>query len=303
MKAPLYHLITPAHNEAAYLPRVIAGIGAQTLQPAAWVIVDDRSTDATWALIQAAARRHPFIEPLRLQGGVERALGGNVVRVFNLGLARAGATAAFVVKMDADVLLPPDYFARLLARFREEPRLGIASGKTYNFQGGSWVLERIADSHVTGACKTYRRACLTDMGGLIPMLGWDILDVVQAHRCGWQTRSFRDLPLRHLRLTGSATGLARANLRYGRCYYGIRAHPLFILAKALYRALERPYLASLLIPVGYLLAAWRREQRLDDLGLAEFLRREQLNRLRGRTFSQEELWPRPWRDEEGPVAP
>jgi hypothetical protein len=195
--------------------------------------------------------------------------------------------------MDADVLLPPDYFATLLAHFQAQPRLGIASGKTYNLQQGKWVLERIADSHVTGACKTYRSACLREMGGLIPILGWDILDVAQARRHGWHTRSFRDLPIFHLRLTGSTTGMVQANLRYGRCYYVIRAHPLFVLAKTLYRTLERPYLMSLLIPLGYLMAALHREPRLDEMDLAEFLRREQLNRLRGRTLGQEEWWPRP----------
>jgi biofilm PGA synthesis N-glycosyltransferase PgaC len=293
MKAPAYHIITPAHNEAAYLPRVMAGVAAQTLKPAKWVIVDDRSTDDTWTLINAAAQRYPFIEPVQVQGGAERALGSNVVRVFNTGFARIGAEADFVVKMDADVLLPPDYFATLLARFQEEPRLGIASGKTYIPYQGRWVLERSPDFHASGPCKTYRMTCFREIGGLIPILGWDILDEAQARRYGWQTQGFRDLPLYHLRMMGSATGMARANLRYGRCYYGIWAHPLFVLAKALYRALERPYLMSLLIPLGYLMAALHREPRLDDLPLAEFLRREQLDRLRGRTLRQEEWLPRP----------
>jgi poly-beta-1,6-N-acetyl-D-glucosamine synthase len=292
MSAPVYHIITPAHNEAGFLPQVMDAIAAQTLRPAKWVIVDDRSTDDTWTLINTATRRYPFIEPLRVQGGSERLLGSNVVHLFNAGCARIEPEATFVVKMDADVLLPPDYFATLLTHFQAQPRLGIASGKTYNFQQGRWVLERISDFHVTGACKTYRMACLCEMGGLIPILGWDILDVAQARKCGWETRSFRDLSLYHLRMTGAATGMTRANLRYGRCYYVIQAHPLFVLAKALYRALERPYLTSLLIPAGYLLAALRQEKRLDDLGLAEFLRREQLDRLRGRTLSQEEWWPR-----------
>ncbi|MBI4643520.1 MAG: glycosyltransferase family 2 protein [Deltaproteobacteria bacterium] len=292
MKAPVYHIITPAHNEAEYLPRVMAGVAAQTLKPAKWVIVDDRSTDDTWRQINAAAQRYSFIEPVQVQGGTERALGSNVVQVFNVGFARTGAGGAFVVKMDADVLLPPDYFAKLLARFQEEPRLGIASGKTYIPHQGRWVLERTPDFHASGPCKTYRLTCFREIGGLIPILGWDILDEAPARRYGWQTRGFRDLPLYHLRMMGSATGMARANLRYGRCYYGLRAHPLFVLAKALYRALEQPYLASLLIPVGYLLAAWHRGKRLDDPGLAEFLRREQLDRLRGRTLGQEEWWPR-----------
>lgn len=292
MSPPTYCIITPAHNEAEFLPEVIEAVGAQSLKPARWVILDDRSADATWEVINAGAHRHSFIEPVQVRGEPGRALGGNVARLFNAQWARIGTETDFVVKMDADVLLPPDYFADLLARFQEEPRLGIASGKTYNLQQGSWVLERIADSHVTGACKTYRTTCLKEMGGLVPILGWDILDVAQARRCGWQTRSFGDLPIHHLRMTGAATGMARANLRYGRCYYVIRAHPLFVLAKTLYRTLERPYLLSLLIPLGYLMAALRREPRLADPGLAKFLRREQLDRLMGRTVSQEVWLPR-----------
>ena len=293
MSAPAYSIVTPAHNEAEYLPRVMAGVAAQTVKPAKWVIVDDRSTDDTWQLINAAAQSYPFIEPVQVLGGSERALGSNVVRIFNRGYARIEDDPAFVVKMDADTLLPPDYFATLLARFQDQPRLGIASGKTYIPQQGRWVLERSPDFHASGPCKTYRMTCFREIGGLIPILGWDILDEAQARRYGWQTRGFRDLPLYHLRMMGSATGMARANLRYGRCYYGIRAHPLFVLAKSLYRALERPYLMSLLIPVGYLMAALHREPRLDDMDLAEFLRREQLDRLRGRTLGQEEWWPRP----------
>jgi glycosyltransferase involved in cell wall biosynthesis len=287
-----YQIITTAYNEADFIPRVVEGVAAQTQRPTKWIFVDDRSTDDTWALISSAARKYSFIEPVRVQGGAGQSLGGNVARLFNASCNRIDPGTDFVVKMDADVIVPPHYFAGLLNRFQEDPRLGIASGKTYNLQQGSWVLERISDSHVTGACKTYRAACLKEIGGLIPILGWDILDVAQARRFGWKTLSFRDLYLYHLRMTGSATGMARANLRYGRCYYSIRAHPLFVLAKTLYRTLERPYLASLLLPLGYMQAALRGEQRLADPVLAQYLRREQLDRLLGRTIDHEEWLPR-----------
>ena len=108
MSAPAYSIVTPAHNEAEYLPRVMAGVAAQTVKPAKWVIVDDRSTDDTWQLINAAAQSYPFIEPVQVLGGSERALGSNVVRIFNRGYARIEDDPAFVVKMDADTLLPPD---------------------------------------------------------------------------------------------------------------------------------------------------------------------------------------------------
>ena len=287
-----YAIITPAHNEGRFLPQVIPGIAAQALPPVKWLILDDRSTDDTWDILAAAAARYPFLEPVRLTGAPGRRVGANVVHLFNQGLARLPEDLDFVVKMDADVILPSHYFATLLARFAAEPRLGLASGKTYTWQQGAWVLERIADSHVTGACKTYRRACLRDMGGLIPVLGWDILDVAQARRRGWQAVSFRDLPFYHLRLTGSAQGMMRANLNYGRCYYAIRAHPLFVSAKALYRAAEKPYGWGFFILAGYVGAALNHQPRLADPGLAAYLRQEQLGRLCGRTWRQEELLPR-----------
>lgn len=291
-----YAIITPAHNEGRFLPRVIPGVATQVLPPVKWLILDDRSTDNTWDILTAAAARYAFVEPVRLAGPPGRRVGANVVHLFNQGLAKLPEGVDFVVKMDADVILPSPYFATLLARFAADPHLGLASGKTYTWQQGAWVLERIADSHVTGACKTYRRACLQDMGGLIPVLGWDILDVAQARRQGWQTHSFRDLPIYHLRLTGSAQGMMRANLSYGRCYYAIRAHPLFVLAKALYRALERPYGLGFYILAGYVGAALRQEKRLADLGLAAYLRQEQLARLEGRTWKQEEILPRKMAD-------
>jgi len=108
MSAPAYCIITPAHNEAAFLPRVVDAIAAQTLKPTQWVIVDDRSTDDTWAIINHAARRYPFIEPFKVQGEPGSFLGSNVVRIFNRGCARIANEPDFVVKMDADVLLPPD---------------------------------------------------------------------------------------------------------------------------------------------------------------------------------------------------
>jgi biofilm PGA synthesis N-glycosyltransferase PgaC len=292
-----YAIVTPAHNEERFLPRVIESIAAQSLIPKKWIILDDRSSDNTWRLISAAAQEHPFIEPIQVTGEPCRQLGANVVRVFNIGYARVAGRAAFIVKMDADVILPPSYFETLLARFREDSQLGIASGKTYASISGHWVLERSPDTHTVGPCKTYRATCLEDMGGVLPILGWDILDEVQARRKGWRTRSFRDLGIKHLRMMGAATGMTAANLRYGACYYIIRAHPLFVLAKTFYRALEHPYFSSALIPIGYLRAALAKVRRLEDMALAQALRREQLQRLLGYNLSQEEWLPRRLHDD------
>jgi poly-beta-1,6-N-acetyl-D-glucosamine synthase len=289
-----YAVITPAHNEAAFLPRMVASMAAQTLPPAKWVIVDDRSTDDTWPVLTAAAKQHSFIEQVRITGNPARQLGSNVVRVFNLGYGLLPADIPFVVKMDSDVLLPSDYFARIMDHFAADPKLGVASGKTFVPRRNGWVLERCADYHVPGPCKTYRRVCLEDIGGLIPILGWDILDVTKARKQGWRTQSYRQLPIYHLRPMGQVMGMVKTFLSYGKACYLIRCHPLFIVGRACYRALEVPYFMGLLILAGYLRAALQvpETERLSDATLARFLRHEQLQRLLGRTLRQEEFLPR-----------
>jgi biofilm PGA synthesis N-glycosyltransferase PgaC len=291
-------VVTLAHNEAAFLPKVVASMAAQTLPPAKWVLIDDRSTDDTWEVITAAAGHHSFIEPVRITGSPTRKLGSNVVHVFNLGYGLLPAHIPFVVKMDSDVLLPPDYFAALLEHFETDHRLGAASGKTFVPRNNGWVLERCADNHVPGPCKTYRRACLEDIGGLIPILGWDILDVTKARQRGWLTQSYRQLPIYHLRPMGQVMGMMKTFLSYGKACYLIRCHPLFVVGRACYRALEVPYFLGLLILAGYIRAALQvpATERLSDEGLARFLRHEQLQRLTGRTFRQEEFLPRRLRE-------
>jgi biofilm PGA synthesis N-glycosyltransferase PgaC len=289
-----YAVVTPAHSEAAFLPSVVASMAAQTLPPAKWVIIDDRSTDDTWSVISAAAGEHVFIEPVRVTGSPTRQLGGNVVHLFNLGYQLLPADIPFVVKMDADVLLPPQYFALLLERFAADPWLGVAFGKTFVPRKDGWVLERCADNHVPGPCKTYRRTSLEDIGGLIPILGWDILDVTKARQRGWRTQSYRQLPIYHLRPMGQVLGMMKTFLSYGKACYLSRCHPLFVLGRACYRALEVPYFLGLLMLAGYISAALKvpETERLPDQDLARFLRHEQLQRLLGRTWRQEEFLPR-----------
>lgn len=292
MKNNRYAIITPAYNEALFLPDVIASIAAQSVRPVKWIIVDDRSSDTTWDVIGSASKTHDFVVPVQVTGDKERRVGANVVHVFNVGLAALSDEVDFIVKMDADVTLPTTYFERIIGQLNADPSLGMVSGKTYIEHDGEWLLERIPDTHVSGACKAYRMQCFNDIGGLKPYLGWDILDGAKARMNGWKTRSLRDLPLYHMRMSSSAKGMLRGRLRTGKAMYTVRAHPLFVIGKSLFRAIEKPYLSSLLIPFGYLGCFIVRPERLDDAALGKFLRQEQVARLLGKTRSLEELSPR-----------
>ena len=62
------------------------------------------------------------------------------------------------VKVDADTSFDPDYFARLLERFDEQPDLGIAGGSCYELVDGEWERIKVAGSHPRGASRAYRWA-------------------------------------------------------------------------------------------------------------------------------------------------
>lgn len=287
MKQISYAIVTPAYNEGAFLPRVIDAIVAQRVQPKQWIILDDRSTDNTWEILQQAAQKHAFIRPVQLKGKGDSVLGAHVARIFTQGMSHVPEGMDFVVKMDADIVLPENYFSELFRRFEKEPRLGIASGKIFIEHQGEWIQERFPDFHVPGACKLYRFACYRDIGGVIPVYGWDILDGVKARMRGWTTCSYPDMAVHHLRMMGSRRGMIRGHIGHGRGMYAVRAHPLFVLARSLYRAMEPPYLSGLMILFGYFVGMMRKEPRLPDLELAAFLRKEQLGRLLGRKLRQE----------------
>jgi len=284
-----YAIITPAHNEARFLPKVVASIVAQKPRPVQWIIIDDRSTDETPHIIKEAAQHYDFIDPLTVSGTRDRKLGSNIVRVFNEGLKKLNSNVDYLVKMDADIVLDSHYFRHIISRFESNPLLGIASGKLFIERKGKWIAERYPDFHATGACKMYRTTCFNDIGGLISIYGWDILDGAKARMRGWETRSFPEIPIRHLRMLGTAKGIIRGHINHGRGMWAIRSHPLFVIGRTVYRAMEPPWFSGLFIALGYIYAAQKHEERLDDRELARFLRTEQLKRLMGRAFRSESI--------------
>jgi len=92
---PTYALITPAHNEEAFIEKTIESVLSQTVLPIKWVVVDDGSTDGT---VQIAKSR-PDICLLR-----QHNQGLSCAR--NVGLAYSNG--AYIVFLDADDLLLPD---------------------------------------------------------------------------------------------------------------------------------------------------------------------------------------------------
>lgn len=277
-------VISPVRNEAEYLQKTIDSMVAQTVQPTAWLIVDDGSTDATPEIAARAADRHAWIHLYRRADRGARRLGGGVVEAFNDGLNRFDlADYDYVCKLDGDLELPPRYFELLFERFEADPRLGTASGTSWIRRGGCLVWERSRADMSQGQTKLYRRECFRDIGGFVQEVMWDGIDCHRCRMLGWQARSFRDPELRfiHLRQMGSSVkNIYKGRLRWGYGQYFMGTHPLYALAIAGYRMLERPWIVGgIFIGIGYFGSWLRGLPRYDDPQFRRFLRRWQLAKL------------------------
>lgn len=279
-----YILITPVRNEAATLERTIAGVGAQRHPPARWILVDDGSTDATAEIAERAVRRLPFARAVHRPDRGYDAVGGGVVEAFNAGLAAlTGATAHYLGKLDADIEVDADYFARLVARMDEEPDLGIASGQNYLRRAdGTLELERHAPFHPVGGARLYRWRVFTAVGGLVASPGWDSLDVLRAQRLGYRTRCFADLQAIHQRPMGTRGSLREAVVRQGRVSYLLGYSRLYFAARMAAHSLRAPVpRRGWWLLLGWLGARRSGQARITTPEEARWLRRFQVRRLLG----------------------
>jgi glycosyltransferase involved in cell wall biosynthesis len=254
---PSYAIVTPARNERDNLQRVADSIVAQEHRPAWWAIVDDGSDDGMDAIARDLAGRHEWIIVVGTgEGANDLAKGrrcGRDLLAFRRGVSALPDPVDVFVKVDADTSFEPDYFARLLERFDEQPDLGIAGGSCYEVVDGSWERIKVSGSHPRGASRAYRWALLDDVFALEPELGWDGVDEVMAELRGYRTTGFLDLGFRHHRKVGERDGRLRAGSALGRQAWYMGYRPSYLMLRALYRARENA--AALAMVWGYASAA------------------------------------------------
>jgi biofilm PGA synthesis N-glycosyltransferase PgaC len=279
-----YVLITPAHNEEAFIEKILASMVAQTQLPERWIIVDDGSTDNTAEIVWPYAQRYPWIELIRRSPQLHRSFAGKV-RAFNAGLERVQESVEFEVigNLDADVSFDPDYLEFLMRKFSEDPKLGVA-GTPFTEDGGydSARDSFEGENHVAGGCQLFRCHCFQEVGGYVPNRagGVDWIAVTTARMKGWKTRSFPEKRFHHYRTLGTAGRTSEAaSLSYGEKDYYLGGSPIWELFRVIYRMTKQP-IDGLALLSGYCWAAIRRIERPVSRELMRFHRREQMKKLK-----------------------
>ena len=216
-----YYLIIPAYNEEEFITLTLQSLVEQTVLPSKVVIVNDNSTDKTPEIVSAFAKEYPFISLVNKTSDAIHLPGSKVINAFNKGLASVDDNYDFIVKADADLIFPSNYFETLIKHFQSDAKTGMVGGFCYIKKNGSWVLENLTDKdHIRGALKAYRKQTFKQIGGLKPAMGWDTVDELLCKFYHWKVVTDENLHVKHLKPTG-ANYNKTARYKQGEAFYSL----------------------------------------------------------------------------------
>lgn len=275
-------IVTPIKNEAPYIKDNIISVVNQTIKPKEWVIIDDGSDDDSVEVIMNVIKPYPWIRLVKNNTLGERREGGaKVVNAFYVGYdSIINKNYEYIVKLDGDIVLPPDYFERMLFEFKNEETLGICGGVIVNkFSDNKLIRERSSHFHVRGALKMIKRKCWNDIGGFKRVWFWDSLDIMEARFKGWNTRSI-EIDVIHNRPTTSAYDPIKHAYKSGYETYKMGADFKLTLLRVFVRLFRRPFITvGLSFLRGYREAIANKEEKIVSDSLAKFINKTQFGRL------------------------
>ena len=216
----------PCYREADRIPALGAALAALRPRPGALLAVDDGSGDGT-----ALALRQEGFEVLVHEEN--QGLGSARNTLWRRADALGMRAIAF---LDADVLPPPDYLARVCA-LMTDPAVAGVGGRNLDLAPATWVdawrgrfwpqdlgpAPLLEAPMLVGACATYRLSALREVGGFNPAFrsnGEDVEIGRRLRRQGLTLRYDPDLVVSHTR-TDRPSDLLRACYRH--CRDGMRA--------------------------------------------------------------------------------
>jgi glycosyltransferase involved in cell wall biosynthesis len=241
-----YYIVIPAHNEETFLAKTLQSVALQTLQPKKVIIVNDNSTDSTENIIDQFVHNHNIFEKLNISSSQEHMPGSKVINAFNKGMKLLDGAFDFIVKLDADLILPTHYFEKIALVFKNDPKVGLTGGFVYEENSnGNWELNHpMSMNHVRGAFKAYSKDCFKAIGGLKCAMGWDTVDELLIQYHGYELKTINSLKVKHLRPTGKAYN-AKSKLLQGKAMYAMDYGFLLTLVASIKMAFKQKRILAL----------------------------------------------------------
>lgn len=280
-----YYIVIPAHNEEAFMALTLQSLADQTVLPSKAVIVNDNSTDKTADIVLAFAEKHPWISLVNATSDAIHLPGSKVIQAFQKGLATLDDQYDIMVKADADLIFPPNYFETIIQHFQSDDRIGMVGGFAYIEKNGEWLLENLTDKdHIRGAFKAYRKATFHQIGGLKPAMGWDTVDELLCKFYDWKVVTDASLKVKHLKPTGANYNKS-ARYKQGEAFYTL-GYGFFITAIASLKLAMRK--GKPLLFVDYIKGFWKAKSAKKPLlvteAQAKFIRLYRWKKMKEKLF-------------------
>ncbi|MFC6096889.1 glycosyltransferase [Flavobacterium qiangtangense] len=276
-----YYIVIPAHNEEAFIALTLQSLSEQTLLPSKVVVVDDNSTDKTSEIVNEFSIKFPFISLVKKTSEAIHLPGSKVIQAFHKGFETLDENYDVIVKLDADLILPSNYFETIINTFKSDPKIGMAGGFAYIEKNGDWILENLTDKdHIRGAFKAYRKECFLQIGNLKPAMGWDTVDELLCKFYGWKVVTNQSLKVKHLKPTG-ANYNKTARYKQGEAFYTLGYGFLITsIASAKLAMLKKKPLLFFDYIQGFLKAKSAKKPLLVTTEQAKFIRSYRLKKMK-----------------------
>lgn len=160
---PLVSVIVPIYNMEAFLPETVNSILASDYPAFEVILIDDGSTDASYALAQRFAATDS-----RVRAYTQPNAGVIATRNHAIALARG----EYILPVDADDLIAPTYIKHAVEAITGDPDVKVVYPRAEFFgaRTGEWrlppfSLRLLARKNIICACALYRKADWERVGG------------------------------------------------------------------------------------------------------------------------------------------
>ena len=280
-----YSIVIPAHNEEEFIRITLDSLVQQTLLPYEVIVVNDNSTDSTQKIVEEYVAKYSWIKILNRVSKGEHQPGSKVIQAYLAGYEIAKKDFDVIVKLDADLDIPSNYFETIMHHFNTNPKVGMVGGFAYIEKNGHWILENLTDKdHIRGAFKAYRKATYQQIEGLRPHMGWDTVDELLCRFNGWDIKTDESLHIKHLKPTGASYNKS-ALYKQGTAYYALGYGFWITLIAGTKLALRKKKLSYIAYYIKGYLQAWQKGQpKMVNAEQEQFIRNYRWMKMKQKLF-------------------
>jgi hypothetical protein len=169
-------IVITCYNLGSYLEEALASALSQNYEDFEVILIDDGSTDAATVAALNRLPPHPRLQVLRTSNqGVSRA------RNHAISMARG----SYILPLDADDRILPDYLASAVAVLDQRPEVGFVGchyrtfgERTLEYRPESYSIPELLVENVAPIASVFRRTCWEQVGGYCAdmngMEDWDL---------------------------------------------------------------------------------------------------------------------------------